>query len=663
MAAQSAVQVGSGFIRVIAKTLPEDYNRFKQQWQQGIEQALSGINLSTPIISNQVATHQGQQAGQHIAQGAQQAVQQQAPQITAPIASQGSSVGAALGKGIVAGVAAFKAGELVMKGLGTAVEANDIGSKLQASMGLSAKDAAKFQDSMKNLFGGGYTATMEEASVAIEATVSSIDGMKTASNEAVESMTKKVLTLSNAFELDAGRSAQIMGQLVKSGLTKSADESADILTGILQKLPSNIRESALDALDEYAPFMKGLGLNAEDAGNLIIKASEKGEIGIDKLGDGLKEFTIRATDMSEQTIQAYGAIGVDATKMTAGVLKGGEAGKAALQEVVNGLLKMEDPAQRSAAALALFGSPLEDMNVSEIPQFLKGLQLTNNQLGETKGAAEKAGDALNSGLTFETQKLKNSFQLALGEIAIPLLTSILPIVQSVAKWIGENKDLIVQWGGPLLAIGVVLGTIVAAVSAFQVVAGVLGPVIAALTAAQFTWNAALFASPLFIWTTVILGVILAIMLLATHWEQVTQFIGDSINWIGERLQELADWFGSVFEGIGNLLSGKGWSGEIHVSGGSGGGLPMFANGGLLPATPGGQVYSFVGGEAGQNEIVMNEGLYNKNTEAQTKLIESVTNNNAGSGPAVVQQNYFPNVNPREVEAILVGQVNQQSGRK
>lgn len=657
-AGQGSVQVGSGFIRVVAKTLPEDYNRFKQQWQQGLEQALSNLHLSTPIISNQAATHQGQQAGQHVAQGAQGAIQQQAPQITAPIAAQGSPIGAALGKGIVAGVAAFKAGELIAKGLGTAVESNNIGSKLQASMGLSGQDAAKFQDSVKNLFAGGFTPTMEEASVAIEAVVSSIDGMKTSSGAAVEDVTKKVLTLSNAFEIDAGQSAQILGQMVRTGLVSDVSTGADLLTTTLQKVPVAVRANVLDALDEYTPYLRTLGINGQEAMNMIVKAAEKGGLGLDKTFDALKEFTLRSTDMSATSVDAYQTIGLNAQEMADKIIKGGQGSHDAMVQIAKGLLKIQDPATQSNKAIELFGTQLEDLNVGEVRNFLNNIVGTNDALGNTKGAADKAGEALNSGLGFEMQKLQNSFQIALGDIAIPLLTSILPIVQEVAKWVGENKDLIVQWGGPLLAIGFIVASIVAAVNAFTAVSAVLGPIIAALTAAQWTWNAAMFASPLFIWTVVIGAVILAIILLATHWEEVTKFIGDSINWIGERLQELADWFANLFNGIGDFFTGGGnWVGTLGVQAV---GMPMMGNGGLVKA---GDTRPRILGEAGQNEVVLNENLYNKNSEAQTNLMNTIINNGVNGGPAVVQNNHFPNVNPREVESIIVGQINQQAGRK
>jgi phage-related minor tail protein len=654
------VQVGSGFIRVIAKTLPEDYQEFKRKWQQGLEQALTGLNLSSPVISNQTATQQGTQAGnqmgQSMGQAVQNQVQQAAPQVTAPIANQGDSLGKKLGIGIAAGVIAAKTGELIIKGLGTAMEAESVGNKLQAQLGLSDSDAAKYQQTIKDLYGGAYVSSMDEASNAVGAVISSIDGMRGASNEAVGDMTKKVLTMSSAFEIDAARSTQVVGQLIRNGMVKDAEEGLDLLTKSFQTMPANVREDLLDNFDEYSGHLKALGYEGRDAFNLMVNASKGGAIMLDKSNDGLKEFMILATDQSEQTMETYKALGLNGEEMTGKLLAGGPAAKEAFQQITQELSKIENDAKLSNLSKTLFGTPLEDLGLQETRTFINGLTGVNDALGETKGAADKATEAMNKGLASSMQGVKQSMEIALGDIALPLLQAILPVVQDLAKWIGENKDLIIQWGGPLLIIGTVVGTIVAAISAFQVVAGFLVPLIGALTAAQWTWNASLFASPLFLWTVIIGGVILAIILLATHWEEVTQFFIDSINWIVEAFQNLGNMFGDFFGSWGELFGG-GMNASLNVSGGMMG-VPKFANGGLIPATNGGTFFG-IGGEAGQNEIVMNEGLYNQQSQETINLLNQV--NNGGSIGGNTQINQFPNANPREIMSAITGTWKLQNG--
>src|SRR5690606_13331002 len=106
------------------------------------------------------------------------------------------------------------------------------------------------------------------------------DGMRNASNGAVQDMTAKVLSLSRAFEIDVGRSAQVVGQLVKSGLVKNATEGLDLLTATLQKVPAAVREDILDALDEYSPFLSQIGLKGQQAFELLAQGAAKGMYGI-----------------------------------------------------------------------------------------------------------------------------------------------------------------------------------------------------------------------------------------------------------------------------------------------------------------------------------------------------------------------------------------------
>jgi phage-related minor tail protein len=617
-----------------------------------MEQVMSSLNLNVPIISNQAAQQQGQQVGQQLAQGAEHAVHQQAPQVTAPIADSGNSTGSALGRGIVAGVIAAKTGELIAKGLGTAVELSDTGSKLQASLGLSDEDAAKYQSVIKDLYGGAYVDSMEEASGAIESVISSIDGMKGASNEAVTDMTKKVLTLSNAFEVDAAESTQVLGQLIRQGMVKDANEGLDLITKSFQQMPKNVRAELLANFDEYSVHLKALGYTGKDAFNLMTNAARGGSIMLDKSNDALKEFMIISTDISAAG-DAYKALGLNGDEMVAKLLAGGPAAKEAFQKITGELAKIENKTKQKNLAKMLFGTPLEDMGLAETKTFIDSLTGVNDALGQTTGAAEKAGNAINSGLAYEMKKAQNSFDMALSDVALPLMQALIPVLKDLAGWISENRQVITDWLLPLLTIGTVVGTVVAAISAFQVIAGVLMPVIAALTAAQWTWNAALFASPLFIWTAVIAGVILAIILLATHWKEVTTFIADSINWIGEQLQNLADWFNNLFKGIGDFFNAGGsWTGALNISGGLG--VPMFANGGLVDKPT-----LLMAGEAG-NEVIMNEGVYNAKDKAVTTLINNL-NNNGGTGGGNVQKNYYTHVDPRQVEAVTVASWRQMNG--
>jgi hypothetical protein len=316
-----------------------------------------------------------------------------------------AAAGAAIGAG---GAAALG------QGLQSGLEREALGDKLAAQLGATGPEAQRFGKIAGNLYSEAFGEDLGQVSNAVDAVVSSIDGMRTASNQAVQDMTAKVLNLAQAFEVDVGRSAQVVGQIVKSGLVKDAAQGMDLITASFQRVPAAVREDLLDALDEYSPFLTQIGIKGQNAFNLLVQAADKGAFGLDKTGDALKEFTLRATDMSTGSKAAYDAIGLSQKKMTAELLAGGDRGARAFQKIVTGLRNIKDPVKQSQAALALFGTPLEDLSTKDIPKFLSTLDTTKNTLGDTKGAADELGKTLsdNAATGIESWRRKTDQMLA-----------------------------------------------------------------------------------------------------------------------------------------------------------------------------------------------------------------------------------------------------------
>lgn len=321
----------------------------------------------------------------------------------AKIAAAGAAIGAGGGAALVTGIQA-------------GIEKEALGDKLAAQLGATEPEAARLGKVAGNVYSQGLGDGLDQVHDAVGAVVSSIDGMRGASDKAVEGMTAKVLNLARAFEIDVARSAQVVGQIVKSGLVKDADQGMDLLTASLQKVPAAVREDLLDALDEYSPFMQQIGVTGQKAFNLLVQSAEKGAFGLDKTGDALKEFTLRATDMSEGTKEAFDAIGVNQKKMTADLLAGGQRGEQAFQKIISGLLGMKDPTERAQAAIALFGTPLEDLSTQDIPRFLQSLDTTKNTLGDTSGAAERLGQTLNDNAATGIESWKRKTDEAMASL-------------------------------------------------------------------------------------------------------------------------------------------------------------------------------------------------------------------------------------------------------
>jgi hypothetical protein len=283
-------------------------------------------------------------------------------------------------------------------------------------------------------------------------------------------------------------------------------------------------------MDEYSKHFAGLGIDGETAMGMIVAAGGDGAIGMDKMGDALKEFTIRATDMSKSTSTAYDTLGLDTQKMTHELLKGGPAANAAMGEIVHALQSVEDPAEQSALSLALFGTPLEDLGTDQIPAFLGMVDPMGDAFDSTAGAAGKFGDTLNSGPGVALEGLKRSAEtafMALAEQALPVLTTVMDFVSKNSWVLGVLATLI--------GVTLVAAFVAWAISAWAVVAPLL--------ANPVTWI-----------VLGILALIAALIWLIANWDSV-------VAWVTENWGPMVAWVGEIFGGLGNWLK-EIWDGFV-----------------------------------------------------------------------------------------------------
>lgn len=440
-----AIEVGTAYVSILPST-------------KGLSRSIAAdLRRLDPL-----AGAAGQSMGSAMADGVTDSMSVAAGEVTADMTSAGEASSKGFFSkfgGKVAGLAAgIGIGAAIIDGFGSALEAGKLNDKMAAQLGLTGPQAAQAGQISGSLFANAYGESLGEVNDAVGAVMSSIDGMSTASAADVESMTAKVLDLATAFELDTGRAAQVAGQMITSGLAVDGVHAADLLADSLQKVPANLREDILDAVDEYAPFMNTLGIEGETAMGLLVNASEKGMYGIDKLGDALKEFTIRSTDMSKATGAAYEALGLDQLDMSNALLAGGDTAQSAFGSIVHGLQEMKDPASQAAAAIALFGTPLEDLGVNEIPEFLGQIDPMGDSFDSVAGAAERLGNTLNDNAATKIESFKRTVKMAFVDF---IGNDVLPAAESFSNWVRD------KFGPAFSAVGdFVQGTVLPALTGF-----------------------------------------------------------------------------------------------------------------------------------------------------------------------------------------------------
>ncbi|MDZ7732195.1 MAG: hypothetical protein U5R31_03005 [Acidimicrobiia bacterium] len=510
----------------------------------------------------------------------------------------------ALTPAVIAGGVAL--GGAAVIGLMDGLEREAAGDRLAAQLGLDPDDAERAAQVAGDVYAGAWGDSLGEVHDAVGAVLASLTPDRSFAGDTgeIEDWTIKALDLASAFDQDVNRAISSVGIMLRSGLVDDADHAFDLLTTGMQQMPAHLRDELFEATDEYGQFFATLGFEGEEAFGLLVDASRDGMFGIDKTGDALKEFTIRATDMSSGTEEAYDDMGLGMEEMTNRILAGGDEAKGAFDEIVDALLGMEDPGEQAAAAVALFGTPIEDLNVSDIPNFLGQLDTMSTRFGDVEGAADDMGDTLNDNARTEIEAFKRQALQGLGEFAveyaIPAIRTLaafvredlMPAVSRVSDWARENTPIVI---GIATAIGVPL---VAAFGAWAVAAGVAAAATIAATwpllavgaaigvlvylvithwdtisrVTEATFSAVIgFVSGAWNWISdhwpLLLGIITgpigtAVGILATHWETIRNGVTGVKDWIVERFGDVVDFFtelpGKISGAAGNMWS---WIGD------------------------------------------------------------------------------------------------------
>ncbi|MDI3330127.1 MAG: hypothetical protein QJR09_05240 [Micrococcus sp.] len=458
-------------------------------------------------------------------------------------------------KGIVTAAAAAGLGAAFMSAFSGQIEKGDALNKLNATLDLTGPEAERAGAVAGNLYSAGMGEGMGDVTTAVDAVMSSMSGMRNASEADLEAITGQAMALADGFGVDVTEAVSTAGVMMNNGLAPDAEAAMDLITASMQNVPAAMRGEILPVMDEYSKHFAGLGIDGPQALGLIVAASENGAIGMDKMGDSLKEFQVRAGNLDDTGAQeAMEGLGLNAEKMASQISKGGPAAQDAMSQVVGALQKIEDPGEQAAAAIALFGAPLEDMGIDTIPAFLDSLSGVPGGMGDVNGAAAEFTAQMQSGPGVALDQLQRAVSAAFGSF----LTVAMPAIQGLAGFISEN-----HW---------VIGALATAIAV------VLVPAMIGWVAQIWAANAALLANPI-TWIVVAIGALVAaIIWVATQttffqdvWAAVWGFIQSAIAAAGAFIQSvltaISAWWTVTWTRI-QATAAAVWSGITTLIGGA-----------------------------------------------------------------------------------------------
>ena len=345
-------------------------------------------------------------------------------------------VAATAGGAIAAGLAvATTAAAVLKKALDASIERASVGALIGAQTGDTAH-AAELGKLAGKVYADNFGESIQEAGTAVRDVIRNRLIPEDAADDAIKSITEKVLTVAQVAESTSTEVSRSVHKLLVTGMAGSAEEALDLITRGIQQGADEAGD-LLDTFDEYSIQFKELGLNGKEALGLISQGLKGGARDADTVADALKEIAIRAQDGSTASAEAFKGLGLDAKQLSQLFAQGGDSARKALDMVIDKTKGITDPMVKNAVAVGLFGTKAEDLQDA-----LFGLDLDTAAagLGDIAGAADKASAALGQGLGPMIETFKRKAQQAfadVGDTIAPMILNAIELYQGFADDLGD----------------------------------------------------------------------------------------------------------------------------------------------------------------------------------------------------------------------------------
>lgn len=329
-----------------------------------------------------------------------------------------------------ASLAAVGAGAAVV-GVGALAvgAANNVNSAMNSFIAMTGKgteESERYQEVMENIYAGNYGENFEDIGQAMGTVVQQLGDMDDVD---LQNVTESAFALQKTFGYDIQESTRAAKAMMDNFGTSGEEAMNLIATGAQNNLEYS--GELLDSISEYSVQFGKMGLDAEDMFAIFEKGADSGAFSLDKVGDAVKEMSIRVVDGSDTTREGFELLGLDADEMAEKFAAGGETAKEAFDETLEALASMEDPIEQNTAGVDLMGTMWEDLG----PEAVTALADIEEGAYNASDAMNQIKDVSDDDLGSKFEELKRSAELLLvplGEALIPLLStlaeSVLPVV-------------------------------------------------------------------------------------------------------------------------------------------------------------------------------------------------------------------------------------------
>ncbi len=324
-------------------------------------------------------------------------------------------------------------------------------NQVAAATGAAGTELENLRDVMENVYADNFgedVADVADAVALVNRNMANLD------QNGLTAATEGALALRDAFEYDVEESTRA-AEAIRKNFGSSAEEAFSLIAAGAQN-GLDYSGELIDTINEYSSQFAKLGFDADGMFNILQAGADGTAWNLDKVGDAIKEFSIRAIDGSDTTVEAFTSLGYNAEELMATFAAGGEGANDAFFDVLDTLMAVDDQVERDALGVALFGTQWEDLGVEAMEAMANASQAAY----DTGDALEQINQVKYNDLDSALQGIGRQIEVALLPAADAMYQSLMSnmpeisaAIEEVSPVVAEIAEDFADWAGGAISEG------------------------------------------------------------------------------------------------------------------------------------------------------------------------------------------------------------------
>ena len=324
-------------------------------------------------------------------------------------------------------------------------------NQVAAATGAAGAELENLRDVMENVYADNFgedVADVADAVALVNRNMANLD------QNGLTAATEGALALRDAFEYDVEESTRA-AEAIRKNFGASAEDAFGLIAAGAQN-GLDYSGELIDTINEYSSQFAKLGFDADGMFNILQAGADGTAWNLDKVGDAIKEFSIRAIDGSDTTVEAFTSLGYNAEELMATFAAGGEGANDAFFDVLDNLMAVDDQVERDALGVALFGTQWEDLGVEAMEAMANASQAAY----DTGDALEQINQVKYNDLDSAIQGIGRQIEVALLPAADAMYQSLMSnmpeisaAIEEVSPVVAEIAEDFADWAGGAISEG------------------------------------------------------------------------------------------------------------------------------------------------------------------------------------------------------------------